>query len=268
MDTLQKDLAYAVRSLARAPGMTLAAITCLALGIGATTTVFSATRALVLNPVPTGQSDQIVRVSELPPNAPADVDGVAPATFLEWERTAESFDRMAAWRWWNANLTGITESERVIGFQVTGRFFDLLDGRARIGRALSPADALPGAEKVVVLGEPLWKRRFASDPDVIGTVVRLNDEPHTVVGVLRDEFIFPPGAELWAPLSFTAADGLDRGSNRLHVFARLAAGVSAERASAELAASERRIAAEYPALRADWSAFAEPVQEARPPTTR
>ena len=96
MDTIRNDVMYALRSLARSPGLTLAAVLCLALGVGATTTIYSATRALVLNPVPVPDADRVVRITELPPNAPADVDGVSPATLLEWQRELRALDQLPA----------------------------------------------------------------------------------------------------------------------------------------------------------------------------
>jgi putative ABC transport system permease protein len=260
MDTLRQDVLFSGRSLVRSPGITFAALICLALGIGATTTTYTVTRALVLNPVPAVDGDRLMRVSEIPPNAPDDADGSSPGAFLDWEREARSFEGLAGYRWWSVNLTGTVEPENVIGFQVTPRFFELIGARPVLGRISVATDIAGGENRLVVLGHPLWERRFGGDPAVVGQTVLLNSEPYTVVGVMGEDFIFPPGGELWATLAFSPAEAADRATNRLRVLGRLRRGVSARAAQAEISAIQTRINAAFPAQRAEWTAVAEPIQ--------
>lgn len=258
MDVLRQDVLFAIRSLIRTPGITLAALVCLALGMGATTTTYTATRALVLSPVPAVDADRLMRLSELPPSASEDADGVSPATFLDWEREATAFSGLAAYRWWNVNVTGGDEPERVTGFRVTPRFFALLGERALAGRTLRESDA--SAQRLVVLSYPLWQRRFGGAASAIGTSILLNGSAHTIIGVMGPDFIFPPGAELWATLSFSPEEAADRGIANLSVMGRLRDGVAPAAARAEIAALQTRIAEAAPAQRRGWESVVEPVQ--------
>jgi putative ABC transport system permease protein len=176
MDTFRYDLAYALRTLMRSPGITLAAVLCLALGIGATTTVYSATRALVLNPVPVKNASRVVRVSELPPNPDLDTDGVSPATLLDWQARIRSFERVAGFNWVQVNLIGAGEPERVSANRVSPSIFAILSSAPMLGRALVSSDGDPGHERVVVLSYGLWQRHFAAAQDVVGKFVRIDGE--------------------------------------------------------------------------------------------
>ena len=260
MDTIRNDVVYALRSLWRSPGVTLAAVVCLALGIGATATMYSALRALVLRPVPVEKSDRVVRVSEMPPNAPAGTDGTSAGTFNDW-RQLDVFRRIAGYRWAEVSLTGVAEPERVRGSRVTPQFFSIVSGRALHGRTLVEGDAEPGRDAVVVLSHGLWTRRFASDARVIGRSVLIDGAPHEVVGVLPREFVFPPGTEIFLPLSLSGEALLDRRSNGISVIAELAPGVSIERARARVVAAQQQVVREFPDVRRDWTAVVEPVQK-------
>ncbi len=261
MDALKNDVVFALRSWLRNPGVMLAAVVCLALGVGATTTVYSATRALVLNPVPVPRGERVVRVTELPPNAPAGVDGVAPATFLEWQRELRSYEHLTGFDWSAVSLTGTEQPERVSAVRVTPSFFAILARAPLHGRALTETDLEPGRNNVVVLSEPLWKRRFASNPGVIGTHILVNGANHEVVGVMPEEFVFPPGSELWLPLSISGLAASDRMGNTIGVIATLKPGITVQQANAEVAAHEQTVAARFPQARTSWTALAEPVQQ-------
>lgn len=260
MDTLKQDISVAARSLFRNPGMAIAAVICLGLGIGATTTVFSAMKAIVLNPVPVRDGDRVVRVSELPPNPPDGIDGSAIGTALEWRREAQSIDALAAFRWTAVNLAGTIEPERLTGTLVMPAFFSILGQSPLHGRALVEADGEAGAPPVLVLSEPLWRRRFGGDARVIGSTVQVDGVAHEIVGVMPNSFVFPPGAELWLPMQIPANAEQQRGPNAYAVIARLKTGFSVEQAHAEINAIQRDIVARYPNERANWTAIVEPVQ--------
>lgn len=194
MDTLLQDIRYAVRALTKTPGLTLAAVVCLALGIGAVTTVYTATTALVLHPVPATDPGRLVAINESFPGADSDFDRAARGNYLDWRRESRSFDGLAAFSWWDVNVTGTAEPERVTGFLATPQFFTLLGARPMLGRTFTPEDAERGAHFTVVLSHALWQRKFGADRAVVGHTVMLNGETYTIAGVMPPEFIFPPGA--------------------------------------------------------------------------
>jgi putative ABC transport system permease protein len=249
------DLRLAARALARAKGLAAAAVLCLALGIGGTTIVYSVTSALVLHPVPTRDASGLVMVTEVPPSNPSpDVSEMAPANYVDLIRRNRSFRELAAFRGLDANLTGIDDPERVNGYRVTPSYFHVLDARPALGRVFTDDDArYVDAPNVVILSDGLWHRRFGADPGVIGRVVRINDVPRTVVGVMPAGFVFPAGAELWTPLSLDGAFGRERDGRFLTgVLARLAPGVSLARANGDVHGIMRQLQREYPEDDGKW----------------
>src|SRR5690242_19012531 len=231
------DLRLAARAMMRAKGLAAGAVVCLALGIGATTVVYSVTAALVLHPVPMPDPAGLVMVTEVPSARPsADVAEMAPANYVDLARRNRSFSELAAFRDLEASLTGIDKPERVSGFRVTPSYFHVLGAHPSLGRVFTDSDAAyTESPNVVIISDGLWRRRFAADPQVVGRIVRINDLPRTIVGVMPPEFVFPPGAELWTPLSLDGAFGRDRdGRSLAGALGRLRSGVSIARASADV----------------------------------
>lgn len=250
-----EDLRHAARGLIRAKGLTAAAVLCLALGIAGTTIVYSITNAIVLHPVPTPDPTGLVVVAEVPPIDPSPDDAqMAPANFVDLARRNHSFSELAAFRGLDASLTGIDEPERVNGYRVTPSYFHVLGVRPAIGRVFTADDArYAESPNVVILSEGLWRRRFGADPGVIGRVVRINDVPRTIVGVMPASFVFPTGAELWTPLSLDGDFGRERDGRTLAgVLARLRPGVSLSRARTDVHAIMQQLARDYPADDAKW----------------
>ncbi len=206
------DLRLTARALLRARGLTAAAVLCLALGIGGTTIVYSVTAALVLHPVPTPDPTGLVMVAEVPPARPGpDAAYMAPANYVDLSKRNRSFSELAAFRDLEASLTGIDKPERVSGFRVTPSYFHVLGVHPAMGRVFTDDDArYTDSPNVVILSDGLWRRRFAADPGILGRIVRINDLPRTIVGVMPADFIFPPGAELWTPLSLGGDFGRER----------------------------------------------------------
>jgi putative ABC transport system permease protein len=253
---------YAFRTLAKNPAWTLAAVACLAIGIGANTTVYTAMRAIVIAPVPTPNSDRLVMLAETPPRAPddPDYDRLAPANLVDWMRETRTLDHVAAFSWWDVNITGIEEPERVVGFRVTPEFFRTLGERPVLGRAFTDDEGRTGNTDRVILSHPLWKRRFGSDPAIIGRTVQLNGVAHTIVGVMSADFIFPPGAELWKPLALDGATAADRDGRTIGAIARLRPTSTLAEARAEARAIARRLEMQYPDMNAKWGMRVEPAQ--------
>jgi len=260
MPTLLLDLRYALRALARDRMLAGFAIACLALGIGANATVYTAARALIIHPLPTPESERLVMIAERPPRErDDDFESIAPANLVDWRRMTHTLDRIAAYAWWDVNVTGIDDPERVTGFRVTPEFFRLLGEPPLLGRTFTDAEGEAGSEPTVVLSHPFWVRRFGGDPAVVGRIVRLNGTPHRVIGIMRESFIFPPGAELWAPLPLNGALALDRDGRTLHAFARLRVGATIADARAEADVIAPRLAAQYPDVNGGWGMRVEPA---------
>jgi putative ABC transport system permease protein len=253
---------YALRTLAKNPAWTLAAVACLAIGIGANTTVYTAMRAIAIEPVPTPNSERLVMMSEVKPREPddADFDQLAPANLIDWMQQTRTLEHIAAFAWWDVNITGINEPERVTGFRVTPEFFRTLGERPVIGRAFTDEEGHEGNTDRVILGHPLWMRRFGGDPGVIGRTVQLNGTPHTIVGVMGEDFIFPPGAELWKAFALEGATAADRDGRWLNAIARLRPTATLAEARAEARAIARRLELQYPDMNGKWGMRVEPAQ--------
>ena len=254
------DLRLAARGLLRARGLTAAAVLCLALGIGGTTIVYSVTSALVLHPVPATDPTGLVMVGEVPPARPGPDDAeMAPANYVDLATRNRSFSELAAFTNLDANLTGIDEPERVAGFRVTPSYFHLLGVRPTMGRPFNDADArYTESPNVIIISDGLWHRRFGADTGVVGRVVRINDVPRTIVGVMPAGFVFPPGAELWSPLSLAGDYGRERDGRFLRgVLARLRPGVSLARARADVHGIMQQLQREYPQDDGKWDMHVE-----------
>jgi putative ABC transport system permease protein len=255
-------LRYALRTLAKNPAWTLAAVACLAIGIGANTTVYTAMRAIVIAPVPTPNSERLVTISEVMPRDPDnfDFDKLAPANLIDWMKQTRTLERIAAFAWWDVNITGINEPERVTGFRVTPEFFRTLGERPALGRAFTDDEGHEGNTDRVILSHPLWMRRFGGDPGVIGRTVQLNGVKHTIVGVMGEDFIFPPGAELWKAFALEGATAADRDGRWVSAIARLRPTATLAEARTEARAIARRLEVQYPDMNAKWGMKVEPSQ--------
>lgn len=138
------------------------------------------------------------------------------------------------YQWWDANLSGVDVPEQVPGFFVSAGFFDLLSAKPILGRTFLESETRPGQHQRVVLGHRLWMRRFASDPGIIGTSVRLDGKPYEVVGVAPPGFNTPDGAELWAPIALTDEQWANRRAENFGIFGRLREGATLEQAQTQL----------------------------------
>ena len=246
-DMLRQDLRYTARSLSRIPGFTMAAITIVALGVGANTAVFSVTDHVLIRPLPFAQPERLVKLWEdqsfrgYPQNEPA------PANYLDWKRMSQSFEAMAAWRGLSATMQGQGDPERVEGVAITAEAFPLLGVRAQLGRVFTEAEDRADAPGTVLLSHAFWTQRFAADPGVLGRKILLDDGTYTVIGVMPAEFRFPQrNVKLWTPMRFTARDLSDRTTNFLHVVGRLRSGVTLQQATAEMRVIATQLERSYP----------------------
>jgi len=237
METMWYDLRFGVRTLVRNPGFAAVAILTLALGTGATSAIFSFVYAVVLRPLPYHEPDRLLSVAE---HRGFDMALTAP-DYLDWRAAATSFEQLAAAAGTTANLTGRGEPERVIAARVSGNYFDTLGVPPAHGRGFQWSDEPYGAPRVVVLGDGLWRRRFAADPGVVGQTIALNGEPHVVVGIMPPQLsLRSTAAQLWLPLNLTPRELNSPGARFLSTTGRLRPGITAAQAQAELAGLARR----------------------------
>ncbi|HEX8354474.1 MAG TPA: ABC transporter permease, partial [Pyrinomonadaceae bacterium] len=249
--TFWKDVTYAARVLLKSPGFTAVAVLAVALGVGANTAIFSVVNAVLLKPLNYEEPDQLVLINHNYPKIDLKASVSAPG-YAYYRDNAKSFSGVAAFTGWNVNLTGEGEPERLQGMSVTPGLLRTLGAEAAVGRTFADEEGQAGNNKVVVLSDGFWRRRFGGLP-VVGKSVTLNGEPYTVVGVMPPGFQFGrewsgQTPDLWSPIAFTpqqldASAGLT--SEYLGVLARLKPGVTGAQAQAEMDAIAADLRRQY-----------------------
>jgi putative ABC transport system permease protein len=243
-----EDVRYAFRSFRKAPGFTLVAILTIALGIGATTAIFTVVYALLLRPLPYQSADRLVMVwqDRTARGGPAD-EWASPGNVVDWQTAPGLFDGLAAMGGWRPTLTGEGEADTVPGEQVSHQYFSVLGVRPASGRGFAPDDDVPNAPRVVMISETFWQRRFGSDPGILGRTLMLTGEPHEVIGIVPAGFrpVLNNEAAVWRPLRLDLA-APSRGSIFLRVVARVPPGSSLEQTQARATSLAQRLQAEHP----------------------
>lgn len=261
MDTLIRDIRHAVRSLARSPGFSLAAIAALALGIGATTAIFSVVNAVLLKPAPFPDSERIVWLQVVA--AQGRNQGGSPAKFNHWRQQTDVLEDVTAFRNGVANYTGGDLPEQLLRTQVSEPYFRLFGAPIILGRAFSAAEDQPGSAPVAVISERLWERRFDRDPEILGRSLSLSGTPHAVVGVIGETFDFRDFGEardVWTPFQLDP-NNHDQG-HYFSVVGRLKQGVSLTQAQTALEVSSTGFRERFAAALPEEAAFsAEPIRE-------
>ena len=259
LSELRQDASFAVRQLIKSPAFTAIAVVTLALGIGATTAIFSAVRSVVLRAFPYAHPDRVMMVSELWNG----MDGnVSDGNFTDWHAAAKSFQAFAAERFTSFNLADRSSTERVSGGRVTHEFFGVFGVRPMLGRTFLPEEDQPGREQVVVLSHGLWTSRFGSDRGVIGRQVQLSGRPYTIIGVMPASFdptLFGEG--LWVPMAWTPERKAFHDEHHNFAVALLKPGVSREQAQAEMTSIARVGAERYPKDNTGRSARVQPLPQ-------
>lgn len=251
MQTILQDARFALRTLAKSRGFTLTAILTLALGIGATSAVFSVVNGVLLRPFPFADPERQVVVWEYMPQHPLKYMFSSPPDFADWRTQTDVLEQVAAFRPTDLNRTDGARPERIQGANVTGNLFATLGVAPALGRVLQPDDDKPGAPPVAVLSFGYWQVNFGAARDVLGRSITLNGEPHQIVGVMPREFKFPvpfgltravpaPPAEIWVPFRMNYEAG-QRGAHFLFTIGRLREGVSLRQAEAAMMALATRI---------------------------
>jgi putative ABC transport system permease protein len=254
---VSRDFRYGLRSLAKSPAFATAAVLTLALGIGANTAIFSFVDTILLRPLPFDRPERLVTAGEVS-NGGKGTGGFSQGTLLDWRAGARAFEGPAGWANRAYNLSDNSAApERVDGMAVTWDFFRTLGVQPALGREFTAADDRPGAPRVAVLGDELWRRRFAGDPGIVGRSVMVDGAPATVIGIMPARFRFFYGPEMWMPLAIDAA-APDRRTYFLGGVARLKPGVTLEQARAQAQAISQAIARPG----AKWSARLAPLKDA------
>jgi putative ABC transport system permease protein len=246
LTSVLQDARLALRGLFHQPLAGVVVIVTLALGLGANIATYGMIDALILRPFTIADVDRLIMISENSADDPYPRETIAPAHTLAYAQPARTLEGAASYEWWDVNLSGGSEPERVQGFRVSGGFFSLLRVAPARGRTIGPTDQVFGAHRQVVISDGLWTRRFGSRPDIVGARIRLDGEPFEVVGVAPRGFNFPDGAEIWSPLAYSPESATDRSTRTLTTFARLAPEASFEAAVAELDARYSSLQAEAP----------------------
>src|SRR5262245_1759806 len=203
LETLRQDLRYGLRILLRHKGYTTVAVLTMALGIGANATIFSAVYAVLLKPLPYSQPDQIYSVGIFIPERRDIGTNLPPIqAFLEWRKADTAFSAIATVTPADMNLTGDGEAEHVGGARVSANLFSFLGVPVARGRSFTPEEEVPGKDRVAIISDALWRRRYGTDPTMIGRSIILNGQSHTVVGIAPASLLVPTGAQLHPAVRF------------------------------------------------------------------
>jgi putative ABC transport system permease protein len=253
MSTLLGDVKYGFRMLLSTPRVTVAALLSLALGIGATTAIFTVVNSVMLRPLPFAEPDRLVAVWETAPDN--ERRWVAPANFLDWRRDARSYSSLTAYDTYSVNLTGRDRPERLRAASVSGNFFSTLGVGAALGRTFTDAEDAPQAQPVVMLTHGGWQRLFGGESSAVGRTLVINARPHVVTGVLPQHFDFlgsdvdvVTSGDRGIPNTFPIPTDLTqvRDAHVINVVGRLKDQVSVDQAQAEITTIMRRLEQAYP----------------------
>jgi predicted permease len=268
LETLGRDLRYALRSLGKTPGFTAVILLTLALSIGANSAIFSVIDGVLLRPLPYPEGDRIVRVffhSSSYPKFPLN-----PFDFRDFRRLIGSFESLAGFTRADLQLSGNGQPERFTGFAVTAGFFHVLGLHPARGREFGASDEIPGNEQQAIISDRLWRGRFGADPNIVGRKITLDSRPFTIAGVM------PPGTDhpgneyngvahgetvdIWWPFAFRG-DPNQRGSHYMEVIGRLKKGKTAAQAQAEMDAMIARVNRQNPGALGGWQALVVPLYQ-------
>jgi putative ABC transport system permease protein len=260
LDNIRQDVRYAVRSYAKAPSFALTILVTLALGIGASTAIFSMVNGILLRPLPLPEPERLVFVNEVGPTGTG--VSVSWPNYLDWRARARSFDGLASSRTDLLTLTGVETPQRLEARRVSGNFLRVLGVTPTLGRGFEDADDRAGAEPVVVLSDEFWRARFGGDGSVVGRLLTLDGRPHRVAGVLPPGFRYIRPYALFVSMS-PHADAIytrERSDHAGHfVVGRLKAGVAIDAAAAELRGIAADLQRDYPGSNTGISVAMQPL---------
>jgi putative ABC transport system permease protein len=259
LERAAQDARFAVRLLRKSPAFTVTTVAVLALGIGATTAIFSIVNSVLLRPLPFADPGRLVMVWEKQPYGRTNV--IQTQNFLDWRARNRSFSQIACMYAFSMNLSGDGEPVQVPGMRVSAGFFEILGTPPMLGRTIATSDDVPGAARVTVLNYGLWQRRFGGRMDVLGRKISLEGADTEIIGVMPPGFSFPTtGADLYVPMRINPAQAARDGRNYQAV-ARLKPGVTLVQAQHDMEALAAQTARERPQMNTNWSALVVPLME-------
>ncbi len=260
VENFAQDVRFGSRMLRRQPGFTAVAVLTLALGIGATTAIFSVVDSVLLRPLVYPRSHELVVFGENSTKVPQ--VAASPGAYLAWSGQSAAFTRLAAWTFGPYNLTGEGEPRRVFAQHVTAGYFGTIGLAPELGRDFSADDETAGHDNVVILSHGLWLDQFNGRASVIGQTILMDERPFRIIGVMPERFLFDRHADIYTPLAFAAKDAGNFTDRSLLVVGRLKPGISFEQGHASLAAISTRLAKKFPATNKGWGVFALPLLDA------
>ena len=266
MTGMLQDLRYAVRQFLKTPGLTILVIVTIGLGVGANTALFSVVNGVLLSPLPYPEPDQLVALRESKPNFEW---GTVPyPKFRDWQKDNHTFSKMAVWRSYAFSLTGVGEAEQVNAHLVSSDFFPILGVKPILGRNFLPGEDEIGAAPIAVITESLWRRKFASVPDIVGKGITLDGTSFTIVGVIPNSPHFPMSSasvrrEVFVPIGQWKNNLLTSRSAGLGIngIGRLKPGVTIQQARADMANVTNNLAAAFPDASKGTSAKLIPLKQ-------
>ena len=252
MSILMQDLRYALRMLFKNRSFTIIALIVLSLGIGANSAIFSFVNAILLRSLPYTHADRLVRIYSTSPGKEVRTFTSSYPDFLDWKNNNQVFEEMGAWARGTATITGTDNPERFDTALITPGFFNVLGVSPERGRAFTPEDDKDGSNKVVLISNAVWQRRFGSDPNIIGKPFTLEGTTYQIIGVMPADFHFLTPVDVWMAMSLNGVNLEDRGRHFLSVLGRLKPGVSLRQAQLDLQNLAAGIEKEYPKTNQGW----------------
>ena len=268
MTTLTQNLRFGLRMLAKSPGFTAIMVLTLALGIGATTSMFSVVNAIILRPLPYPAPEQLVGLgqSRIQKGMGYVQTGVSAPNIVDIAARNHVFQEVSYFIWHEFNLTKTQPPQRLDGARISATLLPMFGVPPVMGRFFTPDEAEPGREHVAILTYELWKNRFAASPDILGKTLSLDDESYTVVGVLpaNFRFVWDSSMDVFVPLAFTPKELAEpaRATRELQTMARMKRGVTRGMAQAEMDELALRLAKEHPDANQGWGIKVEPLHDA------
>ena len=264
LESLIKDIHFGWRVLWKAPGFSIIAVLTLALGIGATTAIFSVAYSVLIKPLPYPDPEKLVLVAQDDRSNQASDWRVTAFDYLDIRERARSFEGVAAYTGAGLVISGDGPAEMVLGQRVSNNFFSVIGVHPKLGRDFRPEEEEKGKDRVIVLSDQLWHRRFGGDPNVVGKTLTINHEPYTIIGVMPQGFAFPlPRYQAWTPQSFRGAvdpQWINRSAHFLRTIGRLRPGVSITQAESEMTRIAADLEREYPDTNTNEGAHVESLR--------
>ena len=262
MESLAQDIRYGIRSLAKNPGFTIAAVLTLALGIGANTAIFSVIERVLFRPLPYPQPERLVEIwNTYEPQVPR--AGLSPGDYADWQKQNQGFSEMGAYARISQgfNLTGEGEPQRILAGYASSELFPMLGAEVVAGRSFLPEEDRAGSEPVVILSHRLWQSRFGGDPGVVGRAIALDNQHYRVVGVLPAGFQLLRWPDLWMPIGQYGDDLTEHVHHAFDAVARLKPGISLAQARDEINRLNQQEAIRYPDAHKNFGVRVQTLQD-------